>query len=94
MEGWESRNLIQYLTNENREGIETYPDVANSRNLAYTAYYKPAAGLYILREYILGAERFDNAFKSYIHTWAYKHPQPNDFFNHMENVAGEDLSWF
>lgn len=88
------RNLIQYLTNENREGIETYPDVANSRNLAYTAYYKPAAGLYLLREYILGAERFDNAFKSYIHTWAYKHPQPNDFFNHMENVAGEDLSWF
>lgn len=88
------RSLIQYLTNENREGIETYPDVANSRNLAYTAYYKPAAGLYLLREYILGAERFDNAFKSYIHTWAYKHPQPNDFFNHMENVAGEDLSWF
>lgn len=88
------RNLIQYLTNENREGIETYPDVANPRNLAYTAYYKPAVGLYLLREYILGAERFDNAFKSYIQTWAYKHPQPNDFFNHMENVAGEDLSWF
>ncbi len=88
------RNLIQYLTFENREGIDVYPDIADSRNLAYTAYYKPAAGLFILREYILGPERFDNAFKSYIKTWAFKHPQPNDFFNHMENVAGEDLTWF
>jgi len=88
------KNIVRYLTYENRESIDTYPDVANAMNLAYTAYYKPAVGLYLLREYILGGERFDNAFKSYIHTWAYKHPQPNDFFNHMENVAGEDLSWF
>ncbi len=75
------RGLIGYLTSENRD-------------LAYTAYYKPAAGLYLLREYILKPERFDLAFNSYIKTWAFKHPQPNDFFNHMENVAGEDLSWF
>lgn len=92
--GDKPRSLINYLTYENREGIDTSPEVANARNLAYTAYYKPAAGLFILREYILGQERFDNAFKSYIKTWAYKHPQPNDFFNHMENVAGEDLNWF
>ncbi len=88
------RNLIPYLTSANREGIDTSPEVANARNLAYTAYYKPFAGLYLLREYILGPERFDEAFKSYIYAWAYKHPQPNDFFNHIENVAGEDLSWF
>ncbi len=88
------RTLIGYLTAEGREGIDTYADIANPRNLAYTAYYKPAAGLYLLREYILDHERFDYAFKSYIKTWAYKHPQPNDFFNHIENVVGEDLSWF
>ncbi len=88
------RSLIGYLTMDSREGIDTYPDMTNARNLAYTAYYKPAAGLYLLREYILKPERFDNAFKSYIETWAYKHPQPNDFFNHIENVVGEDLSWF
>lgn len=92
--GDKPRSLVNYLTFENREGIDTSPEVANARNLAYTAYYKPAAGLFILREYILGKERFDNAFKSYIETWAYKHPQPNDFFNHIENVAGEDLNWF
>lgn len=88
------RSLIGYLTYNNREGINTSPEIADDRNLAYTAYYKPAAGLFMLREYILEPERFDYAFKSYIKTWAYKHPQPNDFFNHIESAVGENLSWF
>lgn len=90
----ETRRNVGWLTHENREGIDTYPDIANTANLGMIAYRKPAMGLIMLREYILGEERFDNAFISYINTWAYKHPQPNDFFNHMENVAGENLSWF
>lgn len=90
----QTRNMTGWFTSEQREGIDTYPDVTNLRNLGMTAYYKPAIGLLLLREYIIGKERFDNAFKSYIETWAYKHPQPADFFNHMENVAGENLSWF
>ncbi len=88
------RDRTGWFINPNREGIDTYPDVANLQNLGMIAYYKPAMGLLLLREYILGEERFDNAFQSYIETWAYKHPQPNDFFNHMENVAGENLDWF
>ncbi|MEN2284275.1 M1 family metallopeptidase [Algoriphagus sp. SE2] len=90
----QSRRYLNYFNSETREGINTYPDVANTSNLGMVAYNKPAFGLYMLREYILGPERFDNAFKSYIKTWAYKHPQPTDFFNHMENVGGENLSWF
>ncbi|MBS9522540.1 M1 family metallopeptidase [Litoribacter alkaliphilus] len=90
----QTRRFTNWLTSKDREGIDTYPDVANTRNLGMIAYMKPAMGLIMLREYILGEERFDNAFKSYIKTWAFKHPQPNDFFNHMENVAGENLSWF
>lgn len=89
-----TRNMVGWFNSENREGIDTYPDVTNLRNLGMVAYRKPAIGLLLLREYILGHERFDNAFKSYIKTWAYKHPQPADFFNHMENVGGENLSWF
>lgn len=88
------RALMGYLTHNEREPIATLPDIANDRNLAYTAYYKPAAGFFLLREYIIGPERFDYAFKSYIHAWAYKHPQPNDFFNHIENAVGEKLDWF
>jgi hypothetical protein len=57
-------------------------------------YFKPAFGLVLLREHIIGKDRFDYAFKNYIHQWAYKHPQPDDFFRSMENGAGEDLAWF
>jgi len=57
-------------------------------------YFKPAFGLVLLREQILGKDRFDYAFRNYIHKWAYKHPQPDDFFRSMENGAGEDLSWY
>ncbi|TDQ14955.1 hypothetical protein DFQ04_2836 [Algoriphagus boseongensis] len=90
----QTRRFNSYFTNEGREGIDNYPDVTDTRNLGMVAYMKPGIGLIMLREYILGPERFDNAFRSYIKTWAYKHPQPNDFFNHMENVSGENLSWF
>ena len=48
----------------------------------------------MLREQILGAERFDRAFQTYIKRWAFKHPTPDDFFRTIENVAGESLQWF
>ncbi|MBI0399561.1 M1 family metallopeptidase [Cyclobacterium marinum] len=90
----QTRKYLKWFNSEDREGIDTYPDVANTSNLGMIAYMKPAIGLLLLREYILGEERFDNAFKAYIEAWAYKHPQPNDFFNIVENVGGENLSWF
>ncbi|HEY4338106.1 MAG TPA: M1 family metallopeptidase [Puia sp.] len=57
-------------------------------------YFKPALGLALLREQILGRDRFDYAFRRYIQSWAFRHPGPNDFFKMMDNEAGEDLSWF
>ena len=57
-------------------------------------YFKAAFGLTLLREEILGPERFDPAFRKYIADWAFKHPKPSDFFREMESAGGEDLSWF
>ncbi|MBN6101776.1 M1 family metallopeptidase [Xanthomonas sp. CFBP 8703] len=57
-------------------------------------YFKGALGLVLLREQILGPERFDPAFRKYIATWAYKHPTPSDFFRLMESESGEDLAWW
>lgn len=57
-------------------------------------YYKTALGLNVLRNVVLGADRFDYAFKTYIKEWAFKHPQPDDFFRTMNNASGEDLNWF
>ncbi|HEY0612219.1 MAG TPA: M1 family peptidase, partial [Chitinophaga sp.] len=76
------------------EGILNTPDVIQTRQLANLAYLKPGLGLLLLRDYILGPERFDEAFRAYIHRWAFKHPTPWDFFRTMENVGGEDLGWF
>jgi hypothetical protein len=57
-------------------------------------YFKAALGLVLLREQIVGPERFDPAFRKYIATWAYRHPSPSDFFRLMESETGEDLGWF
>mgnify|MGYP000632768857 CR=1 FL=1 len=43
-------------------------------------------GLQILREYVLGPERFDFAFRTYIRRWAFKSPQPADFFRTMADI--------
>jgi len=74
--------------------IMTAADAVPEKYRHPTVYFKPAFGLVLLREQILGKDRFDYAFRNYIHNWAFKHPQPDDFFRSMENGAGEDLSWF
>jgi hypothetical protein len=86
--------LIPYMFNSESESILSIPDALKEPNIGSALYYKPAYGLEILREQILGPERFDYAFKEYINRWAFKHPTPWDFFRTMENVAGEDLGWF
>ena len=58
------------------------------------SYFKTAFGMRLLREDILGPDRFDPAFRKFIRDWAYKHPKPSDFFRAMESEGGEDLSWF
>ncbi|MEO7214389.1 M1 family metallopeptidase [Mucilaginibacter sp.] len=78
----------------NADAIMNTPDVIQTDFLGVAAYGKPAMGLTILREQILGEERFDFAFRTYIKRWAFKHPTPWDFFHSMDNAAGEDLSWF
>lgn len=73
------------------------PIMTNSENIIQfgpNAYSKPATGLNILRETIMGRELFDYAFKEYARRWAFKHPEPADFFRTMEDASGEDLDWF
>jgi hypothetical protein len=57
-------------------------------------YFKSALGLILLREQILGPDRFDPAFRRFIAAWAFKHPKPSDFFRAMQSDPGEDLSWW
>jgi len=64
------------------------------RDLYWTAYQKPALMLRLLREDVLGREAFDAAFREYIRRWAFRHPQPADFFRTIENVSGRNLDWY
>jgi Peptidase family M1 domain len=66
----------------------------NSDNLLSLAYLKPSVALLTLRSKVLGPQAFDAAFREYTRRWAFKHPQPADFFRTMEAVGGRDLAWF
>ncbi len=74
------------------KAINTPPDLLKSRR--HLSYRKPGYGMRFLREEILGAERFDPAFKEYIRRWAFKSPRPADFYRTIEDAAGVDLQWF
>ncbi|HEY8229174.1 MAG TPA: M1 family metallopeptidase [Rhodanobacteraceae bacterium] len=74
--------------------ILTRADAVKEKYRHPITYFKTAYGLTLLREQVLGPDRFDAAFKQYVHDWAFKHPAPSDFFRTMDSVAGEDLSWF
>jgi hypothetical protein len=73
------------------------PIMTNSEDIigfGPNAYSKPATGLNMLRETIMGRQLFDYAFKEYARRWAFKHPTPADFFRTLEDASGEDLDWF
>ncbi|MCX8019007.1 MAG: M1 family metallopeptidase [Chitinophagaceae bacterium] len=92
------RGPAAYITDYmklNKDQLE--PIMSNSENIVQfgpNAYSKPATALNILRETIMGRELFDYAFKEYARRWAFKHPEPADFFRTMEDASGEDLDWF
>ncbi|MEO6406834.1 MAG: M1 family metallopeptidase [Ferruginibacter sp.] len=87
-------NVIPYLFGAQSESIMNTPDAMREANIGASLYYKPGYGLELLRNNILGPDRFDYAFREYIRRWAFKHPTPWDFFRTMDNVSGEELSWF
>ena len=65
-----------------------------SRYNGPNGYTKPSAALTLLRETVMGPELFDKAFKTYAERWAFKHPNPADFFRSMEDASAVDLDWF
>jgi hypothetical protein len=87
-------SAARFLFGPATESIMTIPDVTSGNNLGINAYFKPGLGLELLRDEVLGPEKFDAAFRYYINSWAYKHPTPWDFFHAMENSSGETLDWF
>ncbi len=88
------RQFSRLNSDPNTQPIALPADQIEPNMLGQLAYYKPAVGLRFLREVVVGPERFDAAFKQYIRAWAFKSPQPADFFRCMENGTGMNLDWF
>jgi hypothetical protein len=86
--------ILPTLNDPEAPPIMTAADEIAEKYRHPVTYFKTALGLVLLREQILGPERFDAAFSAYTRGWAYKHPSPSDFFRAMDSAAGEDLSWF
>jgi Peptidase family M1 domain len=62
-------------------------------NRGVASYQKPASVFRALRT-ILGPALFDDAMRTYMRRWAFKHPSPLDLFHTFENVTGRDLDWY
>jgi hypothetical protein len=92
--GHPADEIVATIIDPEAPTIMTAADAVPEKYRHPIEYFKPALGLVLLREQILGKDRFDYAFRNYIHKWAFKHPQPDDFFRSIDNGAGEDLSWF
>ena len=89
-----AKNIVPYMSGD-QKFLE--PIMSNSETIAQfgnNAYGKPATGLNILREVVMGRELFDYAFKTYANRWKFKHPTPEDFFRTMEDASAVDLDWF
>ncbi len=89
-----AQKIIPYMSgNQNRLS----PIMSQSNNIHQfgpNAYAKPATGLNILRETVMGRDLFDYSFRTYSQRWMFKHPTPEDFFRTMEDASAVDLDWF
>lgn len=87
-----ARDLVPYMVSSNQQPIMTQSDSIN--DLGSNAYGKPSAAYHVLRDTVIGRERFDFALKEYARRWKFKRPTPADFFRTMEEASGTDLDWF
>ena len=94
--GIDPQSIVPYMQIDSSQQV---PIMSSSDNIPRgtfgpNAYTKPATALNILRETVMGRELFDYAFKEYARRWAFKTPEPADFFRTMEDASGVDLDWF
>ena len=90
----EPQNIVPYMKTAPSQQVPIMTSSDNIMAFGPNAYAKPATGLNILRETVMGRQLFDAAFKEYARRWAFKSPMPADFFRTLEDASGVDLDWF
>ena len=88
------KDIVRYMSGDQSRIAPIMSKGENVYSFGPNAYSKPATGLWMLRQTIMGPELFDHAFKTYAQRWKFKHPTPADFFRTMEDASAMDLDWF
>ena len=88
----EPQAIVDFMMSENQRPIMTHGESIIQRG--NNAYAKPATALNVLRETVIGREQFDYALREFSRRWAFKRPEPADFFRSLEDASGTDLDWF
>ena len=60
---------------------------------SFYSYYKPALALETLEGY-LGEQTMARLMRTYHERWRFKHPRSEDFFALVNEVTGQDWSWY
>ncbi len=89
-----AKNIVDYMASDQDNMAPIMTKGLNTYSFGANAYAKPATGLNILRETIMGRDLFDYSFRTYSQRWMFKHPTPEDFFRTMEDASAVDLDWF
>ena len=86
---------MRAATRHTSHPIAVPPDHMDGRNVGSLGYSKTGIGMRLLREHVLGHERFDRAFQEYIRDGGSSRARSRRISSRtMEDAAGMDLAWF
>ncbi len=72
--------------------IETSSEHFTSMNYGIIMYQKTGLVFFYLKDY-LGEAKFDQAMQSYFEQWKFKHPEPKDLQQTLEQSSNRNLNW-
>jgi hypothetical protein len=90
----ESRLYLQVAAAELEQSLMRHGDYYEPGPAYGVASYPKPASLMVALRAVVGDETWEQAYRTFISEWAYKHPSPWDYFNTFERFAEQDLDWF
>jgi len=82
-----------FYSNLKRDAMATQSWQQGPNAYGLNSYTKPGLMLRTLENY-LGWETFQKVMSTYFDRWKFKHPRPRDFFAVVNEVSGQDMSWY
>jgi hypothetical protein len=85
---------LQYLQRAKDDDLVRYGwRYLDGRSYVVNSYERPGLTLRTLESY-LGAETMARVMRTYQQRWRYRHPATQDFIDVVNEVSGQNMSWF